>query len=117
MDPVLPSLEVSARTAAISERGGLLSEEEHVLSSEELLFKIASVGLPVFISNLVGMGIGLMSMFFVSELQDTNMLAAQALTNVMTSVFGFSWLCGYNMAITTISSHAYGAGSYHSVGQ
>lgn len=93
-----------------------LTPETSALSDRVLLRRLAVVGLPFFPTAVGARLLGLFGAALVGHLDDTAALAAVGLSSVITNITGFSWLSGLSSGISTLSSQAWGAQAYHSVG-
>jgi len=58
----------------------------------------------------------LINLFFVGHLDDSAILAGIGLGNMSLSIFGFCVICGFNSALETLVSQAYGMGSMYLCG-
>jgi len=86
------------------------------LSLWDILGRLGKVGLPQVPQILFATGSGLVPVFFVGRLKNTEMTAALGLCNVMCNILGFSWIWGITSGINTLSSQDWGAGSYYNIG-
>lgn len=83
-----------------------------------------SVGLDLFrmawpsvVSSVVQQATGLMTIFFVSSLDDAYVLGSVGLGSMFQNVFGFSLGAGLNSALDTLVSQSFGAGEYERTGE
>lgn len=74
------------------------------------------MGLPAFPTAFGSRTLGLIGACLVGHLNDVNALAAMGLSNTVCNITGFSCLSGLASAISTISSQAWGAQAYRTVG-
>ena len=92
------------------------SDDLSDLTNMQLCRNIVWMWLPLTFSTAIGEIINVANLAFVAHLNNTELLAAVALGNMMINIAAFAIMQGMNSALETLVAQAYGAGSYRRAG-